>query len=321
MNGIVAFILTVLLYPGIIAAGIASVALTWARDSARAVVGRGRFAPPLSLVEEVRGAIARDALLPAGTTAWVLMLASSVAPLFPLLALIFLPVPGNPLVAALGLTGDLIAEGGLLLGLPLMSLLIGWSTPSPYTRLAADRNVRLLAGAAVPMILALTASAEQAGTLGLSAAPSTGALTMLPLITRLLAAVAFALTLPVLARVTPMREDEGDVDLVASELTELSGRDLACFRIAEALQLVAVAALFTAAFVLPIFATIPNGVTRNLFWLFGVVLTALGIGAWEGIAPRAVSQENRPPLSWWLGVPVLVALLALVAAAWATRGA
>lgn len=321
MNGIVAFILTVLLYPGIIAAGIAAVALSWARDSARAAVGRGRFAPPLSLVEEVRGEIARDTLLPAGATAWVLMLVSSVAPLFPLLALIFLPVPGNPLVAALGLTGDLIVEGGLLLGLPLMRLLIGWSTPSPYTRLAADRNVRLLAGAAVPVILALTASAEQAETLGLIAAPSKGALAMLPLITRLLAAVAFALTLPVLARVTPMREDEGDVDLVAGELTELSGRDLACFRIAEALQLVAVAGLFTAAFLLPIFTTLPNGVTRNLFWLFGIVLTALGLGAWEGIAPRTVSQENRPPLSWWLGVPVLVALLALVAAAWATRGA
>lgn len=171
------------------------------------------------------------------------------------------------------------------------------------------------------MVLALTASAELAESLGLVATPSNGALAVLPLIARVLAAVAFALTLPVLARVTPMREDEGDVDLAASELTELSGRDLACFRIAEALQLVAVAGLFTAALVLPLAATVPNGLTRNLFWLFGIVFTALGIGAWEGIAPRTVSQENRPPLSWWLGAPLLVALLALVAAAWATRGA
>lgn len=321
MNGIVAFILTVVLYPGIISAGVAAVALTWARDSARAVVGRGRFAPPLSLVEEVRGTIARDTLLPVGATEWVLMLVSSAAPLFPLAALIFLPLPGNPLVQALGLTGDVIFEGGLLLGLPFMRLLIGWSIPSPYTRLAADRSVRLLAGAAIPMILALTASAEQAATLDLIAAPSKDGLTVLPLFARVLAAVAFALTLPLLARVTSMREDEGDVDLVASELSELSGRDLACFRIAEALQLVAVTGLFTAAFVLPLFATLPNGLTRNLFWLFGIVLTALGIGAWEGIAPRTVSQDDRPPLSWWLGVPLLVALLALVATAWATRGA
>lgn len=321
MNGVVAFILTVLLYPGIIAAGITAVALTWARDSARAAVGRGRFAPPLSLVEEVRGTLARDTLLPSGTMEWVLMLVSSTAPVFPLLALILLPVPGNPLVPALGLTGDLIVEGGLLLGLPVMRLLIGWSTPSPYTRLAADRSVRLLAGAALPMILALTASAEQVATLDLTAAPSKDGLTILPLIARLLAAVAFAWTLPVLARVTSMREDEGNVDLVASELTELSGRDLVCFRIAEALQLVAVAGLFTAAFVLPMFATLPTGPTRNLLWLFGIVLTALGIGAWEGIAPRTVSQDDRPPLNWWLGVPLLVALLALVASAWATRGA
>lgn len=321
MNGIIAFILAVLLYPGVIAAGIAAVALTWARDSARAVIGRGRFAPPLSLVEELRSTFARDSLLPSGTVGWVLMLVSSVAPLFPLVALIFLPLPGNPLVSALGLTGDLIVEGGLLLGLPLMRLLIGWSTPSPYTRLAADRDVRLLAGAALPMIFALTASAEQVANLGLVTEPSKSSLTVLPFIARLLAAVAFALTLPVLARVTAMRDDEGDIDLVAGELTELGGRDLACFRIAEALQLVAVAGLFTAAFVLPLFATLPNGVTRNVFWLLSIVLTALGIGAWEGISPRTVSREDRPPLSWWLGIPLLVALLALVAAAWATRAA
>ncbi len=68
--------------------------------------------------------------------------------------------------------------------------------------------------------------------------------------------------------------------------------------------------------------TVPAGV--DVIWVLGLLLVALGIGAWQGWQarqPRAESETERPPLTWWLGVPVLLALAALVAAAWATRGA
>ena len=77
-----------------------------------------------------------------------------------LLALIFLPLPGNPLINAVGLQGDIIAASAFLLALPLARLFVGWVAPSPLTRLATDRSARLLAGAALPMALAVTAAAQ-----------------------------------------------------------------------------------------------------------------------------------------------------------------
>lgn len=323
MNGIFGFVLAVLIYPGVLVALLAAWALTWTRESARGAVTSGGTAglvPPLRTVREVRGTLERDTTAPRGVSSWVLAFGSLMAIVCPLVALILLPAPGNPLVRALGLPADLTAEGALLVGLPVARLVVGWAIPSPYTRLAADRSARLLAGAVVPMVLALAATAEQIGTLALNLAPAKSGPSALELVTRVLAAAAFACALPVLARTSAGREGDGDLELEGGELGELSGRDLASFRIGETLQLVAAAALFIAAFVLPIFATVPDGVGRGVIWVAGLLLTAAGIGAWEGYAKRHPLSADRPPLSWWLGIPLLLSLVALVAAAWASRG-
>jgi hypothetical protein len=56
-------------------------------------------------------------------------------------------------------------------------------------------------------------------------------------------------------------------------------------------------------------------------WIVAPILGAAGIGAWEALrgAPSNPKSE-QPPLSWWFGVPLLVALFALVAASFAARG-
>lgn len=320
MNGVLAFVLAVLVYPGVIVAVLVALALGWAREAARGAVVASGTPHPLRGVQEVRGALERDTIAPEGIHPWVLTLGTTAAVVFPLLALILLPVPGNPLASALGLPGDLAAEAALLLGLPLTRLVVAWVIPSPFTRIAADRGARLLAGATVTMALALSAIAEQVGTLGLESAPASKAPPVLSIVTRILAAAAFAFALPALARASSLHSEQAEPELIAGELTELSGRDLALFRIGEALQLVAVAALFVAAFVLPIFAAVPAGFGRALIWIVGLIATAAGIGIWEGYAARHPrSSEDRPPLSFWMGWPVLLALVALVAAAWATR--
>jgi len=318
MNGVLGFVLAVLVYPGVLVALVAAWALGWARGSARGVVAGTAAPSPLRAALDVRGAFGRDTITPEGVHPAALVLGSSLAIVCPLVALLLLPVPGNPLVNSVGLTGDLIAEGGLLLGVPVARLLVAWAIPSPLTRLAADRGVRLLAGAVVPMTLALTASAEQLTALTLNSAPVKTALPAIALVTRILAALAFAVTLPVLARTAASGAAEGAIELAGGELNEISGRDLACFRLGEALQLAAVAAFFVAAFVLPIFATVPTGTGRAIIWIAGVLVTAVGIGAWEGYASRRPSG-SRAPLSWWMEIPLLLALLALVAAAWASR--
>ena len=123
-----------------------------------------------------------------------------------------------------------------------------------------------------------------------------------------------------LARATSLRSGEGNGELLGGELAEISGRDLAYFRIGETIQLVAVSALFVAAFILPIFANVHGNVAHGVIWIIGLIVTAAGIGAWEGYSSRQPASPERPPLSWWVGWPVLLALLALVAAAWAARG-
>ena len=321
MNGILAVIIGVLIYPGLLVALVASLILSWGRASVRASVMGAPLPSPLREVAEVRGAIDRDGIVPETAYGLVFSIVSTLALVVPLIALVLLPVPGNPLVATIGIRGDLIAEGGLLLGLPLLRMFIGWAVPSPYTRLAADRSARLLAGALAPIVLALVAVGEQFATVQLDFnSPLKVPLSNIELITRVLAALAFIFALPVLARVTALRNEATQPELPAGELAEVSGRDLARFRIAEALQLAAVAAFFSTAFILPLFPLL-TGSGRTILWVAALIVTALLIGAWDGLAGRVpATTEERPPLSWWTGFPTLLGLLALVAAAWASRG-
>jgi formate hydrogenlyase subunit 4 len=277
-----------------------------------------------------RDTLRGDAVVP-GVQEALLTGAAAIAVLAPLIALVLLPVPGNPLVAGVGLSGDLVAEAALLLVVPAMRLMIGWAVASPATRAASDRGARLLAGAMPPMALAVGVVAYQLDTLGLAGAPKASP-NGVAIAARVLAAIAFAVVLPVLARTSSRRAGSAG-DAEQDELGELAGRDLASFRLAEALQLAAAAAFFIAAFILPIVPGISKGVGYGALWVVGVLLSAVGIGAWEGFtgkrsaesAESAASTANaenidRPPLTWWLGFPLLLALLALVAASWAVRG-
>ncbi|PWT73370.1 MAG: hypothetical protein C5B60_08305 [Chloroflexi bacterium] len=320
MNSILSFVLAVLIYPGVFIAAIAAWALTWGRESIQAVVARDPIPGPLRDIGEIRNGMVRDMSQPSGLYTLLSTLAAGTAILLPVISLILMPVPGNPLVQAIGLTGDVVSGAALLLAVPMLRLLVAWATPSPYTRLAADRGVRLLAGVVLTMALAITATTEQGSTLGLFAAPTKSPPLLWWPVTHVLAALAFLFVLPPLAKfaATPHQRRQ-ELDLVSGELTELNGRDLACFRIAEGLQLVAVSAFFATVFILPIFSS-AFGHGRDLLWIAAVILTALGIGAWDGISGNLPSSSERPPLSWWLGLPVLLALLSLVTAAIALRG-
>jgi NADH-quinone oxidoreductase subunit H len=320
MNSVLSFVLAVLIYPGVFIAGIAAWALTWGRESVQAVVARDPIPGPLRDIGEIRSSMARDVSQPEGVYPQLTTVAAGIAIILPLISLILMPVPGNPLVQAIGLTGDVISGAALLLAVPVLRLLVAWATPSPYTRIAADRGVRLLAGVVLTMALAITATTEQGSTLGLFAAPTKSAPQLWWLVTHILAALAFLFVLPPLAKfAATLHQRRPELDTVSGELTELNGRDLACFRIAEGLQLVAVSAYFATVFILPIFSS-AFGHGRDLLWIAVVILTALGIGIWDGISGNLPSSSERPPLNWWLGLPVLLALLSLVTAAIALRG-
>ncbi len=199
LNPIVEVVVAALIYPGVVVALIAAGILAWVRGTAQQTLAHSGAAG--GGLAALRAAWGEEAQLPAGVYEPLLNAGAIAAVIFPLLALILLPVPGNPLTYTLGLGGDLAAEAGLLLGVPLVRLLLGWLVPSPYTRASADRGARLLAGAALPMGLALAATAEQVGSQRLDIAPQGVSLPLISLLARVLAALAFACVLPVLARV------------------------------------------------------------------------------------------------------------------------
>src|SRR5512146_2229120 len=104
MNGVLAFVIALVLYPGIVAGLVAAWILSWSRDAARATLGNGQRPGPLGILAELRMALQRDTLAPSGVRAAMLALAPVVAVAAPIAALVLLPVPGNPLVTSLGLT-------------------------------------------------------------------------------------------------------------------------------------------------------------------------------------------------------------------------
>ncbi|MGO8949080.1 MAG: NADH-quinone oxidoreductase subunit H [Ktedonobacterales bacterium] len=320
MNSILSFVLAVLIYPGAFIALLAAWALTWGRESMQAVVSQDVVTSPLRDLSEIRSNISRDVGQPAGIYPWLTTAAACSAIIIPLIFLILLPVPGNPLVQAIGFKGDVIEGAALLLAVPVLRLLVAWATPSPYTRIAADRGVRLLAGVVLTMALAITATTEQAAVLTLHPTPVKAPLSAWWIVTHVLAALAFVFVLPPLAKIAAsLRPRRQELDVVSGELTEVNGRDLACFRIAESIQLVAVSTFFATVFILPLFPS-AFGHGHDLLWIAAVVVTALGIGAWDGFSERLPVSSERPPLNWWLGLPVLIALFSLVTAAIALRG-
>jgi len=218
MNGVLSFALAVLIYPGLLVTVVAGVALLMVR----AVAGGAAGGEKSDLLADLRESWQGETIVPDGVSESALTLSSVVAILAPALALVMLPVPGNPLVAAIGLKGDLIAEGALLLGLPLARLFVGWLTPTPLTRVAADRGARVLAGAAISLTLALTAIAQQFNALTIANAPVKSPSGIL-IAARVLAAIAFVCVLPVLTRITAIREPHDADDAIPDELLEVRG--------------------------------------------------------------------------------------------------
>lgn len=319
MNSAVAFVLAAFVYPGLLAALVAAWALGWARALADALT-QGRSAPgPLADIAGIAGSFTRETYAPEGVSFFALSLGTTVAVIAPLAALLLLPLPGNALARSIGLQGDMVAEAALLLGLPLARLFLGWIVPSPYSRLAADRSARLLAGAVLPLIFGVTALVQVRGVLTLNEASTFGQAPFTQIAVAL-GALAFLVALPALAAFSPLRAEDSSAELVAGEATDLSGHDLAFLRIGEALQLVACAGFFALAFASPLLVNISNLVVRDVALVVIAILVAMGLGVWEGRFGRRPEGVERPPLSWWVGAPTLLALAALVAAAWATRG-
>ena len=64
MNGVLGFVLAVLVYPGVVVALIAAWALSWARRSASVATASGGAVHPLQDALESRSSLSRDSIAP-----------------------------------------------------------------------------------------------------------------------------------------------------------------------------------------------------------------------------------------------------------------
>lgn len=321
MNEVLAIIIALLVYPGVIFALLAAGIFGWVRGAARALAVGWEGSAPLIAPREFGRRLRQGSNVPEGVYAPALQVLPIFAAVAPLLVLVLLPLPGNVAVGK-GYSLDIAAAGALLLGMPLARTALGWIIPSPYTRIAAMRSLRRLLGYLVPMSLALAVVAILSGSLQVSiiasgAMPFTIHQPVYATAARIVAGLAYAISLPALVRLTPLREGQGSLDLVGSELTELSGRELLVMRVAEWLQLVAALALGIALFVLPFFHT---DLARGLIGLgIALVVTAL-LGLWEGIGTRMLwRDEIAPPYTVWISTPSLVGIFAVLLLIFAQR--
>lgn len=322
MNELLAIIISLLVYPGLLFGLVAAMAFGWLRGIIRAwSMGWSNLAPTLSL-REVARRLRQGSTLPDGTYAPAMIALPVIALVCPLVVLVFLPLPGNRGAGVTDYTLDIAAAGALLLGVPVVRTAIGWLTPSPYTRIAAMRSARQLIGYLVPLTLALASIiaistfsrfALATGYQSIHDANLNGLLRA----GRILAGLAYLTCLPALARITPIREGQGAIELVGSELTEMSGRELMVMRVAESIQFVAVIGVGVTLFVLPFFAT--DG-ARGIAAIISAIVLTIGLGLWEGLGAQLRQREDFvTPYSIWFGAQTFFGILAVLTLVLAQR--
>lgn len=324
MNDFLAMIIAFLLYPGLLFGLVAALVLGWIRGSLRAVLIGWSGGVPLLAPREFGRRLRQNSTLPEGVYAPLLTVLVVMAFVAPLLVLVFLPLPGNRGPGSPTYTADVVAIGVLLIVMPLARSGLGWMIPSPYTRLAATRSARSILGYVVPFAITVAVGAALSGATRLAGISNSTAtidhvvnifrfhVNALSLggFTRVLAGITYAFCLPALTKLTPLRTGQGELDLVGSELSELSGRELLLMRLSEWLQLVAAIGFGIVVFVLPFFHT---DLTRGLVALGVGIIVAGGIGAWEGSAARFFRRDDLPvPQAIWLGTPTLLSIVAVL---------
>src|SRR5690349_8309980 len=99
LNPVVEVLLAVLIYPGVVVALIAAAILAWVRGTAQGALRGARTSTGGADVGvgELRTMWREETRLPTGVYPALLTACTLAAMIFPLLALILLPVPGNPL--------------------------------------------------------------------------------------------------------------------------------------------------------------------------------------------------------------------------------
>lgn len=316
MNDLISIVVSLFVFPGILFAFIATVIVAWLRGTARAASNGWAGAAPVYSFRQVMRLFQQDSVVPDGVQPVVIQALPIVALTAALLSIALLPLPANRGLGTATYGVDIATIGILLLIVPIVRIAIGLAIPSPFTRMAAIRSTRRLTGYLVPLALSLGTIAVIYGST--SVVSIAQHLLNSPLhfndrvasLTSIIAGLAYFACLPELARLSSLHEGAGNLELVGSELTEISGRELFVMRAAEMMQSVAAIGFGITLFVMPFFT---NDIARGLVAFVSLCVAALLLGWWEGLAPfLRTSEDDSAPIAIWVSVPTFLGVLAIL---------
>ena len=218
----------------------------------------------------------------------------------------FLSVPIWGTEAIVSFKGDMIVVLVLLTLMPLCFFAAGWNSSSMYSAIGAQRVLTQLFAYEVPLLMAIMGPALLVGSWSLSeivafyaSQPLLALLNLVGLAVGLLAAQGK------LERV-PFDTPEAETEIVSGAFVEYGGRSYAFFRLAINMELVVIAALFSAIFI-PLFSA--NPFLGFLFFIIKTLVVLFLLSVLRAIMAR-LRIEQMMRFCWMVLMPLaLVHLL------------
>ncbi len=280
MEEVIAFLVSYVLFPGLLFAGVVGLLLDGI-DRKIAAHAQHRIGPPVwQTFLDVGKLMGKEDITPESAQKWMFNLAPLLAVGGAVTAMMLIPV--NGMQPAFATVADLIVLI-YLLNIPAIAIILGgYASGSPFGSVGSSRYVMMIVGYEFAFIVAILTVAAHVGTLTWVAPPGSAPtvfgileyqarngwlIAQLPF-----AAVAMLLVLPGKLLRVPFDIPEAHTEIVAGPLTEYSGPKLALFKLAHVIETFAIAALFSSLF---LGGSLP--ITGFQFWVAGIELSGVAM--------------------------------------------
>ena len=312
MEEVISFLISYVLFPGLIFAGVVGLFLEGI-DRKVAAHAQHRIGPPVwQPFLDFGKLMGKEDITPATAQSWIFTLAPLLALGAAVTAMTMIPV--NAAQPAFVSAADVIVLI-YLLNIPAIAIILGgYASGSPFGTIGSSRYMVLILSYEFAFIVAVLTAAAQAETLSLAGIVAYQAqhgwfIFQLPL-----AAIAILLVLPGKLLRVPFDIPEAHTEIVHGPMTEYSGPKLAIFRLAYNIETLAVAGFIAALFLggpmpftVPIIGVTIPGIVMFLIKCLAIVLFLTIVRA--SVARLRIDQALK---FYW----AVVAVLALANLAW-----
>ena len=260
--------LYILIFPGFLFAAVGGLLLAGFDRKVLARMQRRVGPPILQPFYDFFKLMGKETLIPAAARPGIYKLAPVIGMVSLSLMMLFFPIFGHR--AAFGTAADLIVILYLLTIPAVMLIIGGTASGSPFAGVGISREMVIMLGYELPLVLVLLSVAKKVGGDSLSFSLQSiadwqlanGCLlfhwSMIP------AAIAFLLVIPAEVGTQPFDVAEAETEICEGPLVEYSGAPLAIFKLNTALKMFVMTALFCVLFL--------GGIDLGAYWLLGGAL-------------------------------------------------